>query len=510
MQRLRPLLCALLVSGFWSSELLGADADAKAQDLATVKAEHSDIGVNEDHSGAYPHTSAPGAQWYGDASFGLFIHWGIASVKGINISWPMIPGRALAAKRIDDPAERARIIRESDYNLTGTPNSITPNEYFAQAKDFNPQKYDPDLWMKAAKAAGFTYVVLTTRHHEGFALWPSAYGDFDTKNYMGGRDLLKPYVDACRKYGLKVGFYYSPPDWYFDRDYMNFMYGRGAQRNPEFPPLGPDLKPRTNHHTPEEIAAHQAAFAALVKGQVEELLTRYGKIDLLWFDGKPNIPHGEKAISIERIRELQPDIVINPRLHGHGDFVTYERRLPNSRPHVDWAEFCNTWTNSWPYVKGAKFRATGYVLGQLAQSRAWGINYLLGVGPMSTGEMEPGVYEAMADVAGWMKTNGKSVHGTHPLPADESASVPATAAGDVRYLFAIPDFADGGSYPNQQLPAKDETLTLSGVAKPTSVLLLGSGKPLEFTHSGNTLTVHLPATIRSKLVDVVAVTLPRS
>lgn len=485
---------------------VAATDEAKKQDLATVKAEHSDIGVTEDRSGKYPHTSHPDAQWYPDASLGLFIHWGIASVRAMNISWPMIPGRALAAKRITDPAERERIIREGDYNLKGKPNEITPNEYFEQAKSFNPQNYDPDKWMKAAKEAGFAYVVLTTRHHEGFALWPSAYGDFDTKNYMGGRDLLKPYVEACRKYGLKVGFYYSPPDWNFDRDYMNFMYGRGAKNNPEFPPLGPDLKPRTNKHTPEEIAAHQEAFRALVKGQVEELLTRYGKIDLLWFDGKPNIPHGEDSISLERIRELQPGIVVNPRLHGHGDFITYERQLPNTKPQPQWSEFCNTWTNAWPHVDGARFRATGFVLSQLAQSRAWGINYLLGVGPTRDGEFVPEIYQHMGEVAAWMKQNSPSVLGATPLPASESASVPATARSQTRYLFAIPKFS-GDPTPDNQEAAKDSTLTLSGVGKPTSVSLLGGGKVLEYTYADGKVTVKLPATDRTKLVDVIEVKL---
>src|SRR5690242_17228574 len=166
-------------------------ARAQPKENATAKAEHDMIGAGKEE--ARSHTMHPDAQWYPDAGLGLFIHWGIASVKAMNISWPMIPGRALAAKRITDPAERERIIWEGDYNLNGKPNPITPNEYWEMARDFNPQKYDPDKWLKAAKAAGFQYVVLTTRHHEGFALWPSAYGNFDTKNYMGGRDLLKPY-----------------------------------------------------------------------------------------------------------------------------------------------------------------------------------------------------------------------------------------------------------------------------------------------------------------------------
>jgi alpha-L-fucosidase len=283
----------LVYTGAIVASLLGCNlfaATTNSTDTSTVKAEHGDIGLGKETASS--HTQHPDAQWYPDAGLGLFIHWGIASVKAMNISWPMIPGRALAVKRITDPAERERIIREGDYNLNGKPNSITPNEYWEMAKDFNPQKYDPDKWLKAAKAAGFEYVVLTTRHHEGFALWPSAYGNFDTKNYMGGKDLLKPYVEACRKNGLKVGFYYSPPNWHFEKDFKNFMYGGGAKKNPEFPELDADLKPRTSKPSAEDLAKHQKAYDEMVRGQVTELLTRYGKIDLLWFDGKPPTPNG--------------------------------------------------------------------------------------------------------------------------------------------------------------------------------------------------------------------------
>src|SRR5581483_11974790 len=153
---------------------------AKSVAIENVQAEHDAIG-NAPMTNSTAHTMHPDAQWYGDAGLGLFIHWGIASVKGINISWSMIEG------------------------LDGKPMQITPNDYWAMAKNFNPTNYNPDKWLKAARDAGFTYAVLTTRHHEGFALWPSDYGDFSTKNYMGGRDLVKDYVEACRKNGLKVG-----------------------------------------------------------------------------------------------------------------------------------------------------------------------------------------------------------------------------------------------------------------------------------------------------------------
>jgi alpha-L-fucosidase len=501
-------LAALLALGV--SRALAAEPGngATAKDKATVSAEHGMIDASEDKSNA-THTTHPDAQWYPSAGFGMFIHWGVASVSARNISWSMIPGRVLAKRQLD-PAELARVVRERDWNLTGTPPELTPNEYWADAEHFNPQNYDPDKWCAAAKAAGFEYMVLTTKHHEGFALWPSAYGNFNTRNYMGGRDLVKEYVEACRKHGLKVGLYFSGPDWHFDRDYMSFIYGGGRKKNPGLPSVDADLNVRTTHHTEGEIKQHQAEFAKLVKGQITELLTRYGKIDLLWFDGKPAIPNATEVMTIDEIRKLQPGIVINPRLHGHGDFVTFERTMPDKKPNpASWAELCNPWTGAWPYTKGEKYRSDAYVLGQLAECRSKGINYLLGIGPMASGELAPAAYEHMAHVADWMKRNGPSVHAVTPLPAGETASVPATAAGNVRYLYAMPVFAHGGTSDADLQPPTAVTMTLRGASKPQSVTLLGDGRELRFTYSGDALTIDLPVDRRTKLVDVVRVALAK-
>lgn len=480
-------------------------AEAKSSDKETVDAEHGMIGGGTGKVADAAHNPNPGAQWYPDAGMGLFLHWGIASVKGMNISWPMIPGRALAKKHVD-AAERDRIVRERDYNLNGKPPEITPNQYWSMATDFNPTDYDPEQWCKAAKAAGFTYVVLTTKHHEGFALWPSAYGNFNTKNHMGGRDLLKDYVAACRRNGLKVGFYFSGPDWHFDRDYMNFLY-HGAT-NPLMPALDADLNPRTEKKSDADIAKHQAEYAAMFKGQVEELLTHYGKIDLLWFDGRPGIPNAKDVISIDWIRSLQPGIVVNERLFGQGDYITYERNLPKQKTGTGWAEFCNPWTGAWPYTKNEHFRSNGFVLGQLAECRSMGVNMLLGIGPMANGQLSPDAYKNMAVLAEWMKNNGIAVHAVQPLPAGESASVPATAAGPVRYLYAIPKFKNGSMSDSEMLPPADEQLTLSGIAEPTDVKMLSDGTELQYNYADKTLTVQLPAEKRTKLVDVVEVDLP--
>jgi alpha-L-fucosidase len=437
----------------------------------------------------------------------MFLHWGISSARAMNISWPMIPGRPLARKHIEDPKERERIITEMDFNLNGQKPKITPLGYWAMAEDFNPDNYHPEQWLQKVKDAGFTYVVLTAKHHEGFALWPSEYGNFNTKNFMGGKDLIRPYVQACRKVGLKVGLYYSGPDWYFDQDHMNFLYYRAARKNPEIPPLGPDLKPRTKKVTADEVKEHQAEYARIVRGQIEELLSNYGKIDLIWFDGKPPIPNGRNVISQERIRELQPEIVINPRMHGKGDFITYERHLPETQPEkIQWAEFCNPWNGNWPYVE-RPYKTLGHVLSELVRCRAWGINYLLGIGPMGSGDLAPEAYENIEKLGRWMRGNREAISDVRPLPTGETSSILVSAKGNKRYLYLLPQYKDNRAKEEDLILPGDLTITLEGIISPLSVHALSDGRKLEFAYAEKKMTIKVPARDRSDLVDVICVTL---
>lgn len=498
---------SLAVSALATERLVLEDDTAKSgRQSDQVKLEHDMIG-NAATSITSNRNEHPDAQWFPDAKLGLFLHWGIYSVKNLNNSWPMIPGRILGTKKLD-AAELARVIRERDYNLNGKSPEITPNEFWKQAKDFNPRNYNPELWAKAAKDAGFTYAVLTTKHHDGYALWPSEFGGFSTREYMGGMDLIKPFVDACRKYDLKVGLYYSPPDWYFDREYMNFMYYKAPKLNAGLPVLDADLRPRTWFKTETELKAHQAEFAARVRGQVRELLTRWGKIDLLWFDGKAPIPNGGNVITLEEIRTLQPGIVVNPRMHGKGDFVTYERTPPLKDPGKIWAEYCNTWTSSWSNSSTYPFRSNGFIIGQLVSSRAWGVNYLLGVGPTDTGELPDGVYRNMKVIAEWMKVNGKSLDAGE-LPSDEIASVPATASEYSRYLFVVPEFKPtagySGPFDSDMLAFKDQIVTLKTSRTPVHITLLGSSERLAYTFQGSEVRIIIPASCRTRLVDVVEI-----
>jgi alpha-L-fucosidase len=500
---IKPVQIARRLALFSGVVLLNLPATWAADKQA--KEEHGAIGVDESTQRSES-TRHPDAQWFPDAGFGLFLHWGISTVQPLNdVSWPMIPGRALGNKRIDDPAERQRIVQSGDWNLNGKPPIITPNNYWAVAKDFNPQKYDPDKWLAAAKQAGFTYAVLITRHHEGFSFWPSDADQFNTKLHLQGRDFVKPFVDACRKHGLKVGLYYSPPNWHFNREFENFLYYGAARKNPEFPALDGDLKPRTQKPSAEAQAQQTAAYAKMVRLQVEELLTRYGKVDLLWFDGAVPGIKGDQVITLERIRELQPGIVVNPRLHGRGDFKTFEGHMEIAKPVSGWAEFCHTWAASWTYTQ-LPFRSDAFILGNLVRSRSLGVNYLLGTGPDRHGELDSAAYTRMASVADWMKKNGEAIYTVRPLAKGESASVPASALKTVRYLYHIPAFKAKynyrGPYDSDLLPPVDTTLEFRG-AQVKSVTLLEDGQPLDFKVEAGVVKITLPVARQSKRVDVV-------
>jgi len=337
----------------------------------------------------FERTDHPNAKWFFEPTrLGLFVHFGISTVHGdCDISWGMM----------DNPERKAK----------GN-GWLTPHDYWKQAEGFDPKKWDPERWLSAAKEAGFSYAVLTTRHHDGFAMWPSDAGNFSTKNYMHGRDLVGEYVDACRKVGLKVGLYYSPPDWYFNQKYMSFMYGSRSEKFPDRPNKG--IFHEVIGDIPEMTAEHHEKYVDYVNSQVRELMTRYGKVDDLWFDGAPKDITG--MITIDEIRRLQPGIVVNDRLWGVGDYSTqYECRMPTERPADKYWEACECFHvgGGWSYVKNAdKFRSTEYMLDHYATVKKFGGNYMPNIAPDRDGVVPEGFYAALKDFTDKVK----EVYGT--------------------------------------------------------------------------------------------------
>ena len=354
-----------------------------------VAQQHDIIGnVHADGDIVFERTTHPEAQWfYQPVNLGLFIHFGISAVHGdLDISWGMM----------DNPERRKK----------GN-GILTPRQYWALAEEFDPKDYHPEEWLRAAKDAGFTYAILTTRHHDGFSLWPSEVSDFSTKNYMGGRDLVREYVDACNKVGLKVGFYYSPPDWRFDQKYRSFANASRSAKFPDRPHADIDHNP-IEGDLPKMPVEHYDRYIAYVNAQVRELLTNYGRIDLLWFDG--SVSDISKAIKIEEIRALQPHIVVNDRLWGFGigDYNSqYECRLPTEDPGMPW-ETCHIWHvgGGWSYVRNAdKYRKLEITVNQYETCKKWGGNLLLNIAPDKNGTVPEAYYRAVKEFGDYVKAD---------------------------------------------------------------------------------------------------------
>ena len=438
-----------------------------------VVSQHAIIGNRVVKEGVgYQRTTHPGAQWYPKAGLGLFFHWGISSVLGQgDLSWSMM-------KRT--PGGMGKAV--ADYGLPAAQIVIPPAKYWAQAAKFTADRYNPDKWLAAAAAAGVKYAVLTTKHHDGFALWPSAYGDFNIGKFQPGRDLVGEFVQACRKNGVKVGFYYSPPDWYYHRRVMSFNYGTNK------PTLDINHEPvELPVMTAVEKAAFDEGFRQYVRGQVLELITRYGAIDVLWFDGR--LP--DNALSMEEIRTHQPGIVINPRGHGHGDFETPECRFPDQRV-PGWWEYCHVFADgAWGYLDHEIYKPIGWLLGEYAKARAWGGNFLPNVAPDSHGELPDGYYLRMRQLKEWMAANAKSVVGTQSGIWPEQSNVPTTRNGDA--LYAHLDWIFEGE------------ARIVRIARPKSARLLATGEAVPFAYNDGVLTFSLPSVMKTNKTDVVEI-----
>lgn len=327
-----------------------------------------------------PEPTEGDTSWFVRDRFGLFIHWGIYSV----------------AARHEWVKNRERI-RDEDYQ-----------RYFER---FDPDLYDPAAWAREAKNAGMKYFVVTTKHHDGFCLWDSALTDYKAPNTPAGRDLLRPMVEAFREAGLKVGFYHSLLDWH----------------HPEFPVDG--LHPMRDDAEYREASAGRdiKKYAEYLHGQTRELLTQFGKIDVMWFDfsysgrdwgwskGKGKDDWGSEKL-MEMVRRLQPGIIVNDRLEVPGDFVTPEQFQPRGRAEAEgrpvvW-EACQTLNGSWGYDRdNLDWKPSDMLIKMLIDSVSKGGNMLLNVGPNARGEFEPKAVERLRAMGGWMREGGRSIYG---------------------------------------------------------------------------------------------------
>lgn len=343
--------------------------------------------IEEDFMSSYVTRKTPGdTEWFTASRFGMFIHWGLYA----------LPARHEWIKNMEE-------IPEDHYQ-----------KYFDH---FNPDLYDPREWARQAKAAGMKYAVFTTKHHEGFCMFDSQYTDYKCTNTQAGRDLVREYVDAFRAEGLRIGFYYSLIDWHHPDFTIDVLHPRRDDADAKQQNEGRDMR----------------RYAEYMRNQVRELLTNYGKIDILWFDFSYSQNNGtgdkawmkgkgkddweaEKLIALAR--ELQPGIIIDNRTEIEQDIFTPEQqqpmewvRHPETGELVVW-EACQTFSGSWGYHRDeSTWKSPEMLIRMLVNTVALGGNLLMNVGPTARGYLDARAEAALKVYADWMKYNSRSIYG---------------------------------------------------------------------------------------------------
>lgn len=341
-------------------------------------------------------------KWWREARFGMFIHWGVYAV----------PAGIYKGQKIN---------RIGEWIMNR--GKIPVAEYQQFAKEFNPVKYDPDAWVKMARDAGMKYIVITSKHHDGFALFSSKASKWNVVDATPyGKDLLKPLAEACRKYGVKLGFYYSQAqDW-------NNPGGAAARRpasegwaNPDSAKIDAYTAAHGGHWDPVQESKTMGQYIDEVAvPQVKEILSNYGDVAILWWD-TPTDMTDEYAEKLKALLKLRPNIITNDRLkrpNYPGDYKTPEQRIPNlsELDGKDW-ETCMTMNETWGYKSYANdWKSTETLIRNLIDIASKGGNYLLNVGPKADGTFPQESIDILKEMGTWMKINGEAIYGTKASP----------------------------------------------------------------------------------------------
>ncbi|TSA33820.1 MAG: alpha-L-fucosidase [Porphyromonadaceae bacterium] len=367
-------------------------------------------------------------QWWDDAKFGMFIHWGIYSVPAGIYNGKEIPG-----------------IGEWIMNR----GKIPVAEYRKYSAKFNPDKYDPNAWVKMAKDAGMKYIVITSKHHDGFALFDSKVTDWDVVDATPyGKDLLKPLAEACKREGIKLGFYYSQAqDW---------VHPGGSAANGRWD--------SSQNGSMDEYIKNIAV------PQVEEILSNYGEVDILWWD-TPVDMNKERAEKFLPVLAIHPKLITNNRLGGgmSGDTETPEQFIPSTGfPDRHW-EVCMTMNDTWGYKSNDhEWKSTKDLVLKLSDIVSKGGNFLLNVGPTSEGEIPKPSVERLKQVGEWMKVNHEAIYATQASPFPHLPWGKATLKEHKLYLHVVSWPKDG----ILKVPLKNKALSAWLLADPNSKLEL--------------------------------------
>lgn len=391
--------------------------------------------------------------WWRESKFGLFIHWGVYAVP---------------AGKYGNHTDYGEWIMHSA--------RIPSGEYKEYAHRFNPVKYDPKEWVKIAKEAGMRYIVITSKHHDGFALYPSDVTDWDVADATPyGKDLLGPLVNEAKKAGLKMGFYYSQAqDWNHPGGAKaRFQEGDGWDE------------------------AHKGDFDAYLANialpQAREILTRY-PLDILWWD-TPTWMNEERTRPFVKALEIRPNIITNNRLGVNGDIKTPEQFVPVTGHEGDW-ETCMTMNRHWGYnAYDDDWKSSEELIRKLIEICSKGGNFLLNVGPTAEGEFPEPCIERLQDMGAWLKINGEAIYGTTKGPFHYLSWGYATRKGNLLYLN-VTDWPENGEL---HVPITSEVVS--------AALLVHRDEPLKISKEPERIVIDLPAEAPDPVATVVVLQL---
>jgi alpha-L-fucosidase len=381
----------------------------------------------------YLQASAEDMQWFRQARFGLFIHWGPVSIKGTEIGWSRGGER------------RGR---------SGT-GSIPAEEYDNLYKQFNPTEFNADEWVALAQAAGMKYLVFTSKHHDGFCMFDTRLSDYKITNSPFKRDICAELADACHRTGLKLGWYYSQPDW---------------------------------HHPDYRTKKHKR-YLAYMHGQVRELLTNYGKVDVMWFDGLGGTAEDWDAENLfKMIRQLQPGIIINNRAGLPADYDTPEQHIGSTTDGRPW-ETCMTIGDQWAYKPDDYIKSVEECLHVLVKTAGGGGNLLFNVGPRPDGRIEPEQAERLRQMGRWLDKNGPAIYGTAAGPFQRDAWGVSTCQANRAYVHVLG--FDGNRVTLPPLKPRIRSATLI------------DGQPVRFNQAPDRITLVVPRQYRDPIDTIV-------
>jgi alpha-L-fucosidase len=398
-------------------------------------------------------------QWFKEAKLGIFINYGIYAVNGTGESWPI-------------------------YN-----NEIPYADYMSQLKGFTASKYNPESWARLFKEAGARYAVLTTKHHDGVALWDTKMSDLSVvKKTPARRDLIKPYAEALRKEGLKVGLYFSHLDW-SNPDYATVFDGK--DRNPKNP--NPWDYPKSG----VEDTVRWNRFLAFNRGQLKEL-QEIANPDLWWFDGD-----WSRTAQQWKMKELRqtlltwnPKAILNSRMQGYGDYVTPEQGVPVAGPQGPW-ELCMTINDSWGY-RGidTNQKSLDYIIRIFSECISMGGNLLLDVGPKEDGTITPEQSATLKGLGRWTKKHSEAIYGTQRGILPGHFYGPTTLSKDKKTLYCF------------VLDNPKAEVVVKGIRnKIKAIRVLGSNQDLKFKLNGGASWLNIPPVL---LIDLPADQLDRN